>query len=99
MTIIDAMFFIYVHKNQPATFGGIAAYLLKAILQTDGTDIHFVSDKWVTPSIEGNERTRRAESNIDYQIKGSSQSRPSDWLAALKNMSFKQALIEFLVEN
>ena len=47
-------FFFHFHEDLPANSGGVANYLLKKILQRDGNVIHFVSDKWMTPSIKRN---------------------------------------------
>ena len=38
--IIDATFFLHLHKDLPANFGGVAKYLLRKILQMDEKVIH-----------------------------------------------------------
>ena len=43
--IIGGGFFLHLHKDLPANFGGVAKYLLRKILQRDRKVIHFVSDK------------------------------------------------------
>ena len=99
VTIIDAMFFLHLYQNLPATFGGVARYLLGRILDVGGKTIHFVSDKWITPSIKDCERQARSTSSVSYQIKGAAQKRPGNWISALKNANFKESLVLFLLEN
>lgn len=99
VTIIDAMFFLHLYQNLPATFGGVASFLLSKILNIGGNTIHFVSDKWITPSIKDCERQNRETVSVSYQIKGAAQKRPTNWIAALKNSSFKESLVEFLLES
>ena len=97
--IIDAMYFLHLHSNLPATFGGVSRFLLSRIMESEGSIIHFVSDQWVTPSIKDCERETRAANVLAYQIKSSSQQRPSNWIAALKSASFKDSLISFLLKS
>ena len=47
VTIVDAMFFLHLQGNLPATFGGVAGGLLSRLVQLQGKEIHFVCDKWV----------------------------------------------------
>ena len=64
-----------------------------------GKEIHYVSDKWVKPSIKDCERDKRSAENIPYQIQGPEQKLPSNWLSALRNPFFKESLILFLVNT
>ena len=98
VTIIDAMFFLHQHTNLPSNFGDIAQYILMKILQFRSNIIHFVTDKWVSPSIKDCERQERESTTFPYEIKGPGQRRPSNWALALKNVSFKNSLIKFLIE-
>ena len=83
--IIDAAFFLHLHKDLPANFLGVATYLFMKILQRDGKVIHFLSDKWITPSIKDCE---------SYHIAGAAQKRQTNWLAALCRSNFKSSLVE-----
>ena len=65
-------------------------------MECDAHTIHFVSDKWIKPSIKDCERQTRGSSSTLYQIKGHSQKRPSNWISILRNDIFKESLIEFL---
>ena len=95
--IIDATFFLHLHKDLSANFGGVAKYLLRSILQRDGKVIHFVSDKWITLSIKDCERQSRNAADISYQITSAGQKRLINWLTALLSSSFKTSLVEFFV--
>lgn len=99
-TIVDGVFFLHIHQNLPNTYGGVARYLLGRLMELEGREIHFVSDKWVEPSIKGDERQSRVMSSTAeiYTLRGASQKRPAKWLPALKSTSFKQCLIKFLVD-
>ena len=48
--ITDAVFFLHLHKDLQANFGGVAKYLLRKTLPSYEKVIHFASDKWITPS-------------------------------------------------
>ena len=61
--------------------------------------IHFVADKWLTPSIEDIEHIDRDAVSAAYKISGPSQKRPTDWTVALKNSSFKESLSDFFVKS
>ena len=97
-TVIDASFFLYLQMNLPTTFGHIAKVLLTKIMTSMGDIIHYVTDKWINPSIKDNERDSRCSYNSSYEIKGANQKRPSNWIDALKNPIFKIAFNKFLVE-
>ena len=58
-TIIDAMFFLHLHTNLPATYDNVARYRLVKILKAEGNFIHFVTDKHFSPSIKDIERCSR----------------------------------------
>ena len=99
VTIIDAMFMLHRYSNLPNTFGGVAQYFLSKVVQSDGNTIHFVTDKWVTPSIKASERKLRGSvSSIAYEITGSLLRRPQNWLLALRNDAFKESLIRYLTD-
>ena len=68
-------------------------------MESEGSVIHFVSDQWITPSIKDSERESTAVNVLTYQIKGSSQQRPSNWIAALKSASFEDSLVSFLLKS
>ena len=55
-------------------------------------------DKWVNPSIKDCERKDRNKSKQTFCVKGHPQKRATNWLDALKNNTFKESLIRYLVE-
>ena len=69
-TIIDASFFLYLQGNLPSTFGGVAKSLLSKIMNFSGNVIHYVTDKWLSPSIKDSEREGRNSNDQNYEIKG-----------------------------
>ena len=83
-------------RFSPGNFGGIAKYLLRKILQRDRKVIHFVSDKWTTPSIKDCERQCKNATDVSYHSFGAAQKRPTNWFTALRSSSFKTSLLEFL---
>ena len=100
--VIDAAFFLHLCSDLPQTFDGVARVILKKVLQSDGKIIHFVSDKWITPSIKDSERSGREASSgsaANFGIIGGKQTRPSNWIAALRCNNFKSALIKFLISS
>ena len=98
-TIIDAAFFLHFQINPPDTFGGIARSILNQIMRYSGNIIHFIANKWLTPSIKDIEHIERDAVSTTYTISGPSQKRLTDWTMALKNSSFKESLIEFFVKS
>ena len=57
VTIIDAMFLLHLMPTSlPATFGSVAEHMLRTICKFQGSIIHFVSDKTISPSIKDAER-------------------------------------------
>ena len=98
--IIDAMFFLYLLVDPPSTLGSIALYILGPIYSTMSRDIHFGFDKIIHPSIKDCESDDRSLYRSDsYNITGSSQKGPRNWLAALHNSHFKSSLIQYLIST
>ena len=100
-TVVDGFFFLHLLVDPPSTFGLVSKYLLKKLCALDGMQIHFVLDKMISPSIKDVERNERANGNrhTEYQITGSSQRRPGDWLAALRIDSFKKTFVSFITNH
>ena len=93
------MFFLHLHTNLPSSFQDVARYLFTRICDTEASTIHFISDKWISPSIKDCERSDRADdSDVLYLVNGPAQKRPSDWNSALRSNTFKQSLIRFLTD-
>ena len=77
-TVIDTSFFLYLQLNLPSTFGGVAKCILSKIMNLPGNVIHYVTDKWLNPSIKDNERENRESNSQNYETKGPNQKRPSN---------------------
>ena len=100
ITIIDGMFFLHLFPDLPSTFGSVASHILRQICRQKGNETHLIFDKIISPSIKDCERTKRALSRSTvYQITGPEQKRPTNWLQALRQDKFKEALVEFLTNH
>lgn len=59
-----------------------------------------IFDQYFFPSIKDYERSLTQESTqLDFNITGPDQVRPSDFLKELKNIRFKQALVDFFIQH
>jgi hypothetical protein len=57
-------------------------------------------DRYIFPSIKDTEHGLRGMlTGQRFQINGPDQIRPSNFFDALKNVHFKEALIEFIIED
>ena len=99
--IVDGMFFLHFLFDLPETFGLVSRSILRKLCSSFSPKrVDIVFDKIVTPSIKDNERDIRAQGldrHTAYEISGPVQNRPNDFVGALRNNAFKQALIKFLV--
>ena len=64
VAIIDAIFLMHLQVNLPDTFGRIAKYLLGSLMNHGCQETHFVTDKWVSPSIKDCEHDHRGSSSM-----------------------------------
>lgn len=96
--IIDGFFLLYTMNNVPKTFGNIAKKLLQMVTQLKATRYDVIFDQYFSPSIKDYERSRRYESSLlEFNITGPDQVRPSNFTKELKNIHFKQALVDFFI--
>ena len=71
VTIIDAMFFLHLWKDLPATFGTITRFLLIKAFAQKGNNMHLLFDKVVSPSVKdckGDSRSGYQEQGSQYQV-------------------------------
>ena len=62
--------------------------------------IHLVFDKTISPSVKDCERDKRSDNRAAaYHITGPEQKRPGNWLKAMRQDQFKEALIYFLIKQ
>ena len=101
VVIVDGMLFLL--SDLPETIGFVSRFILRKLSSSfSAKRIDIVFDKKVTPSIKDNERDIRAQGldrHTVYKISGPVQKRPTDFVGALRNNAFKQALIKFLVTS
>lgn len=98
--LIDGFFLLHTMKNVPKTFGGISKKMLLLVTQFAATRYDVIFDQYLSPSIKDYERDLRRESTqLDFNITGPDQVRPSDFLKELKNIHFKEALVEFFIQH
>ena len=93
------MFFLYLWKDLPATFGTTASFLLIKAFAKKGKNIHLVFTKTVLPSIKDCERDSRSgyqERDSQNQITGPNQRRPRNWLIAFRFDQLKVAVTSSL---
>ena len=81
----------------PATYGGIAMFILSRAFGCQGQTVHLVFDKTLSPSIKDVERDLRSSNKEgSYKRTRPEQKRPSNWLSALRDDGFKEELVELL---
>lgn len=86
-------------SDLPVTFGNIAIRILKVLLSYHSSTIVVAFDKYKSPSIKDNEHARRqACDQRMYSITGASQKRGKDFATELRNITFKESLIKFLLK-
>lgn len=74
--------------------GKVAQKILNYFLSQSGRTIILTFDTYRTPSIKDLERIARGERRTEtYHISGPDQDRPSNFLKALENIKFKEALL------
>ena len=97
-TIIDASFVLHLQTSSslPPSFGAIALILLQKVMYAEGDVIHFVTDKWLSPSIKDCERDSRMSSSKCLQYHWSISETPEKLESTLRNTHLKESLIEFL---
>ena len=93
--IIDTMFFLRT-LSMPATYGGMAMYILKQAC-SNGQVVHIVSDTYPDgPNIKDIEHDMRGGTKTSFKISGPSQKRTSDLNAAWSSPQFKKDFLIFL---
>lgn len=100
VVIIDGFFYLYTLRDIPSTFGAISYNLLRNLTNHVATEIHVIFDTYPTPSIKDYEHSIRDNlRNDDFVINGPQTKRPANFIAELKNIKFKQAFVQFLVND
>ena len=92
------------HLNLPSEFDGVSNYLLARLMEFEGNIIHLLAinecnypSRIVRKTIE--EKKVLSVRKRTYYLKSSLQKRFTEWFDALKNNSFKETLIEYLMKT
>ena len=95
------MFFLHLIKDLPATFGNCARVILAKLCAINSSRIEIIFDKIIRPSIKDCHRDKRSSDDrtTTFNITGPSQKRPVNFLQALRNDSFKDSLVKFLLHQ
>lgn len=98
--VVDGFFILHSMKEVPKTFGNISKRFLQMVTKYPGQRIDVIFDQYWSPSIKDNERSLRLETvQMQFIISGPEQVRPSDFSNELKNIRFKEALIDFFTAH
>lgn len=98
--IYDGFFNIHSIKDVPSSFGNVSKKLMQVFTNNNADTVIIAFDRYVFPSIKDNEHSLRSRvQGQRFQINGPDQVRPSNFSDALKNIYFKEALIDFLIED
>lgn len=96
--IIDGFYYLHKLKNVPPTFGGIAKVILQKLAKENCQRIHLIFYHYITPSIKDIECSARAQDvnrHEQYHISRPKQTRPTNFIKALRNDAFKDSLVNF----
>lgn len=73
---------------------------MQILTTTRAPRIDIIFDQYFSPSIKDYERALRNEGgNMEYIISGPEQVRPADFAKELRNIKFKEALVNFLIQH
>lgn len=97
---IDGFFFLYLMKNVRMKFGDITKKMLYMAFEYPAQTVVIAFDRYFSPSIKDHEHILRNASTSDmFIISSAEQKRPSDFHGELKNIKFKEALVQFFIKN
>lgn len=98
--IYDGFFIMHAIRDVPLSFSKISQKLMQVFTTSSAKTVIITFDRYLFPSIKDNEHSlRNRVRGQRFQINGPDQIRPSNFSEALKNIYFKEALIEFLIED
>ena len=80
---------LHLHNDLPVTFGGVTRCIISRIIDAEGEVVHFVSDKYMTPTIK--DRLEHPLAILQDLLKKGQ--------VALRNSKLKESLIMFLLES
>lgn len=97
--IYDGYFMLHLMKDVPITFGNIAKKMLQTVCASTSKIIVIAYDRYIFPSIKDTEHKLRGMEQANFHIDGPNQVRKKDLSIELKNVHFKEALVQFFVDN
>lgn len=84
-------------KEVPVTFGNISAKIFQSLMRTTARTIIITFDRYFSPSIKDYEHSLRdVHKKQPYTIRSKDR---TDFFVELKNVYFKQALVEFFIRD
>ena len=100
VVIVDGMLFLDLLFDLPKTFGFVSRFILRKLCSFfSAKRIDIVFDKILTPSIKNNQAQDFPAQDLgrhtSYEISGPVQKRLTNFVGALCNNAFKQALMKF----
>ena len=101
-TVIDGGIMLYetVMKHSKYTYAMMASDILVKICSSHGKQVHLVLDKYQSPSIKDSERNLRYSSTPQaFNITGPDQAQRQSGTQLLKNVLFKEAFANFVMEE
>lgn len=99
IVIVDGFFLLRKMKNIPVKYSLLSESFLRLILDFNSQIIIVVFDQYFSPSIKDNERERRdGYEGKTYKITAN-MIRPNDFTNELKNSKYKEALVEFFLND
>lgn len=96
--IIDGFYLLSTLRDSPMRYGQFADFLLKRLCDTRAFEVHVIFDKDETTSIKDIDiRKKMREIPMQYKIHGPNQERTGALSKCLTNVSFRDELINFLI--
>jgi hypothetical protein len=98
--IYDGFFIMHSITDVPSSFGKVFEKLMQVFTANSASTVIIALDRYIFPSIKDTEHGLRGMlKGQRFQINRPDQIRPSNFSDALKNVHFKEALIEFIIED
>ncbi|CAH1645610.1 unnamed protein product [Spodoptera littoralis] len=98
--VYDGFFIMHSIRDVPSSFKNISKKLMQVFTANSADTVIIAFDRYTFPSIKHNEHSIRGRiKGQHYQINGPDQIRPSNFADALKNIYFKEALVDFIIDD
>lgn len=97
--VFDGFFMFHLMKDVPQRYGKISQKMLQMCITNNAATIIIAFDRYVFPSIKDHEHNLRGMRQAKCQIEGPDQVRQSDFASELKNVNFKEALVNFITRD